>query len=56
MNDLVNKNDDDMLTVIVEEAALPSPSQPLGALKRVKTRSIAVQTSVSNRVRIFSFK
>lgn len=33
-----------------EERPLSSPVQPLGALKKLRTRSVAVQTNISNRV------
>ncbi len=58
LNDLVAKDDNELLTISIEEDNLPSPTQPLGALKKLKTKSVAVQTSVSNRVEIhfISFK
>ena len=55
LNDLVAKNDEDFPTITVDETFLPSASQPLGALKKVKTKSVAIQTSVSNRVGVLSF-
>jgi hypothetical protein len=58
LNDLVAKNETEPLSINVEENILPSPIQPLGALKKLKTKSVAVQTSISNRVKIqfYSFK
>ena len=50
LNDLVAKNENELLPANVEVNILPSPMQPLGALKRIKMKSVAVQTSVSNRV------
>lgn len=55
LNELVAKNDNDLSTINMEETVLPAPSQPLGALRKVKTKSVAVQTSVSNRVGTFRF-
>ncbi len=50
LNDLVANNENEFTTTNVEENLLPSPTQPLGALKKIKTKSVAVQTNVSNRV------
>lgn len=55
LNELVAKNDNDLSTINMEETVLPAPSQPLGALRKVKTKSVAVQTSVSNRVGTLRF-
>jgi hypothetical protein len=52
LNDLAAKNENDPLTTTIEDDTLHSPTQPLGALRKVKTKSVAVQTSISNRVRI----
>ncbi|CAF3136944.1 unnamed protein product [Rotaria socialis] len=49
LNDLAAKNESDPLSTTIEVDELPSPRQPLGALKKLKTKSVAVQTSVSNR-------
>ncbi|CAF2927114.1 unnamed protein product [Rotaria sp. Silwood2] len=50
LNDLAAKNENDPLLTTIEVDTLPSPTQPLGALKKLKTKSVGVQTSVSNRV------
>lgn len=56
LNDLAAKNDNDPLTTTIENDNLPSPILPLGALKKVKSKSVGVQTSISNRVTIpFNF-
>jgi len=52
LNDLAGKTENEPLSIIVEENSLPSPTQPLGALKKLKTKSVGVQTSISNRVGI----
>ncbi|CAF2546532.1 unnamed protein product [Rotaria sp. Silwood2] len=49
LNDLAAKNENDPLLTTIEVDTLPSPTQPLGALKKLKTKSVGVQTSVSNR-------
>ncbi|CAF3393020.1 unnamed protein product [Rotaria sp. Silwood1] len=49
LNDLAAKNESDPLLTTIEVDTLPSPIQPLGALKKVKTKSVGVQTSISNR-------
>jgi hypothetical protein len=50
LNDLTARNENDLLLTTVEDTPLRSPTQPLGALRKIKTKSVAVQTSVSNRV------
>jgi hypothetical protein len=50
LNELAAKNESDPVTTTIEYDTLPSPTQPLGALKKVKTKSVGVQTSISNRV------
>ncbi len=52
LNDLAAKTENEPLSIIVEDNSLPSPTQPLGALKKLKTKSVGVQTSISNRVGI----
>ena len=50
LNDLAAKNETDLLPTNLEDESLLSPIQPLGALRKLKTKSVAVQTSISNRV------
>jgi len=50
LNDLAAKNETETLSINIEDNILPSPPQALGALKKLKTKSVAVQTSISNRV------
>ncbi|CAF1235241.1 unnamed protein product [Rotaria sordida] len=49
LNDLAAKNESEPLLTTNDVDILPSPIQPLGALRKIKTRSIGVQTSISNR-------
>ncbi|UJR10739.1 hypothetical protein I4U23_014927 [Adineta vaga] len=49
LNDLAINNDADLLATTIDGSRLPSASQPLGSLKKVKTKSIAIQTNISNR-------
>jgi hypothetical protein len=53
LNELIAKDENDLTATSIVYDNLPSPIQPLGALKKVKTKSVAVQTSISNRVRIY---
>lgn len=50
LNDFAAKHENNLLATAIEPDALPSPTQPLGALRKLKTKSVAVQTSISNRV------
>lgn len=50
LNELAAKNEIEPISINIDENNFPSPMQPLGALKKVKTKSVAVQTSISNRV------
>jgi len=54
LNELAAKQSDDLLLKPTDEQILSSPIQPLGALRKVKSKSVAVQTSISNRVRLNS--
>ncbi|CAF1108472.1 unnamed protein product [Adineta steineri] len=49
LKELAVKNEDDLLATTIDYDNLPSPAQPLGSLKKLKTKSVAIQTNISNR-------
>ncbi|CAF3734308.1 unnamed protein product [Adineta steineri] len=49
LKELAVKNEDDLLATTIDYDSLPSAAQPLGSLKKLKTKSVAIQTNISNR-------
>ena len=51
LNELAVNGEADPVATSIDGSRLPSASQQLGSLKKVKTKSVAIQTNISNRVR-----
>ncbi|CAF0999690.1 unnamed protein product [Adineta ricciae] len=49
LNELAVNGEADPVATSIDGSRLPSASQQLGSLKKVKTKSVAIQTNISNR-------